>query len=341
MERKSLIYCCQKKSEMTWRFICSLFLFQDSSRGSYEGDRPPSDESPPPDTSEQNGHISSSQTAITRSISATAACIAAIKRRSGAFDTPEERERRRRSNLSSSSTSGKKNSQEFDQVPNSPKGVIDVCSSSTIFMFFSGGIQERRSSSRVDSGSVDMETPLSPRSPLDNLEASDGSLPPVSSNGTTSSSMPNGRVGSVAGTSVGSSYASTSSSRPTNSSHPPLVNGHGIHYSQSSSSSSNNTCIPSHSGHNNNNNNNHVIISSPPVPQPVPQPVPVLHPQPITISHSPSPATPSDTIMTESTNSLISDRRVPIVPPRRCRTRSPTPNTSHGKISYSYTTLHH
>lgn len=134
--------------------------------------------------------------------------------------------------------------------------------------------------SRVDSGSVDMDTPqsLSPRSPLD-IPAS-------------------------------------------NSSHH-LTNG-------VSSSSHTNT------------NNNHVINISSPSGHPVPPAVPVLHPQPITISHSPSPspATPaSDVVMiggSDSTQSLISDRRVPIVPPRRCRTRSPTPNTSHGKYCNNF-----
>lgn len=171
--------------------------------------------------------------------------------------------------------------------------------------------------SRVDSGSVDMETPqsLSPRSPLDNLEALDGSHPPAPSSPSSTKPMSNGSVSSV-----GSAAQSHRLLNTTISSQPPLVNGHGIHFLQSSS---NNTCIPSHSGHNNtSNNNNHVIISSPSV-HPVPPPVPVLHPQPITISHSPGGS--------DSTHSLISDRRVPIVPPRRCRTRSPTPNTSHGK----------
>jgi len=75
---------------------------QDSSRGSYEGERLPSDESPPPDGSE--GPVSSLQQAVTaRPISATAACLAAIRRRSGAFDTPEERLQRRRSNNMSTS----------------------------------------------------------------------------------------------------------------------------------------------------------------------------------------------------------------------------------------------
>lgn len=211
-----------------------------------------------------------------------------------------------------------------------------------------------------------METPqsLSPRSPMDNLESLDGSssLPPrntsimgSSSTSSTGNNMPNG-VGPSTSTSgpfvVGQSGPSPcpppvaqrhhlpKSNNNSSSHHTPLVNGHGGHYSipgghphphpshQPPPSSS-------HPGHNNNNNNNHVIINSPSA-HPVPPPVPVLHPQPITISHSPSPspATPNDVVMiggSESTGSLISDRRVPIVPPRRCRTRSPTPNTSHGK----------
>ncbi|XP_035703733.1 uncharacterized protein CG43867 isoform X2 [Folsomia candida] len=308
---------------------------EDSSRGSYEGDRPGSDESPPHDTSEHNGHhVSSSQTAISRSaISATAACIAAIKRRSAAFDSPEERERRRKSNLSNSgSTSG------------------------------GGGVHngslrdpDRRDSrgsrgSRVDSGSVDMETPqsLSPRSPLDSLEPLDGSLPSMSNGGgvvigPSSSSSALSEVQAYTGSGGGGSSQPASAQslhhhphnlrHPTSSSslssHPshPLVNGHGV------PSGLPHPCLPSHSSHNNNNNNNnnHVIISSPSA-YPVPPPIPVLHPQPITISHSPLPATPNDVMIggSESTGSLISDRRAPIVPPRRCRTRSPTPNTSHG-----------
>lgn len=66
----------------------------------------PSDESPPPDSNDGRVIISQ-QIASQRPISATAACIAAIKRRSGAFDTPEERlQRRLSSNLSNGSTPG-------------------------------------------------------------------------------------------------------------------------------------------------------------------------------------------------------------------------------------------
>lgn len=39
-------------------------------------------------------------------MSATAACLAAIRRRSGAFDSAEDRQRKRNSNLSSGSNSG-------------------------------------------------------------------------------------------------------------------------------------------------------------------------------------------------------------------------------------------
>jgi len=190
--------------------------------------------------------------------------------------------------------------------------------------FVGGGLRdpERRSQrdsrgSRVDSGSVDMETPqsLSPRSPLDALEALDGSL--------ASSAQ------QIPGTS-GSSNGFTSSGGP------PLVNGHSSTRHLHNGTSNGHHSSSAHSSSSSSSNNNHVIISSPSV-HPVPPPVPVLTPQPVTISHSPSPATPSDVVMvggSDSTHSLISDRRVPIVPPRRCRTRSPTPNTSHGKSHY-------
>ncbi|CAG7732532.1 unnamed protein product, partial [Allacma fusca] len=78
---------------------------EDSSRGSYEGDRPPSDESPPPDSADRDSQVNQQQTPPPRPISATAACLAAIRRRSGAFDTPEERRQRRKSNLSNGSNS--------------------------------------------------------------------------------------------------------------------------------------------------------------------------------------------------------------------------------------------
>lgn len=196
-----------------------------------------------------------------------------------------------------------------------------------------------------------METPqsLSPRSPLDSLEPLDGSLPSMSNGGgvvigPSSSSSALSEVQAYTGSGGGGSSQPASAQslhhhphnlrHPTSSSslssHPshPLVNGHGV------PSGLPHPCLPSHSSHNNNNNNNnnHVIISSPSA-YPVPPPIPVLHPQPITISHSPLPATPNDVMIggSESTGSLISDRRAPIVPPRRCRTRSPTPNTSHGK----------
>lgn len=207
---------------------------------------------------------------------------------------------------------------------------------------------ERRSrdsrSSRVDSGSVDMETPqsLSPRSPLDALDTLDGTLPAITRN-STSTTMAASVVaaGSLDSNSFNGGIAQSHPST-TNPSHAPLVNGHHHHSKSTPSSSSSTTSLPSHSGHsNNNNNNNHVIISSPSV-HPVPSPVPVLHPKPLTISHSPSPATPVDGVMvggSESTHSMISDRRVPIVPPRRCRTRSPTPNTSHGKLSFAISRL--
>jgi hypothetical protein len=205
----------------------------------------------------------------------------------------------------------------------------------TLLYFLAGGTTgnslrdpERRSrdsrGSRVDSGSVDMETPqsLSPRSPLDALEALDGSL-------TRSSSSAQANLPGTSGT----NNTSYSNGIPSSSHQGPLVNGHRNHPSTSNGTAS---ALPSqHPSSSNNNNNNHVIIGSPSV-HPVPPPVPVLHPQPVTISHSPSPATPVDGIMVESTHSLssISDRRVPIVPPRRCRTRSPTPNTSHGKSTF-------
>ncbi|CAG7822129.1 unnamed protein product [Allacma fusca] len=157
--------------------------------------------------------------------------------------------------------------------------------------------QDRRSQnsrgSRVDSGSVDMETPqsLSPRSPLDALEALDASLPPLPNN---------------------SSPSSSGMTMMTNSA--PL------------------TSVMHHNIHNSNNNNNHVMISTPTI-HPVPAPVPVTIPTPICISQAASPATPVEVMIggAESTQSLNSDRRVPIVPPRRCRTRSPTPNTSKGE----------
>lgn len=211
---------------------------------------------------------------------------------------------------------------------------------------------ERRSrdsrGSRVDSGSVDMDTPqsLSPRSPLDSLEIHDTSIP-AGANGTVL--VPNGTVPSLQSQPASVPKALT----------PPVSNqpGGGVPAStrnpttSSCSSSTSTASLYSTSGggggggsggggilsanlNNNNNNNNHVMINSPAA-HPVPSPVPVFVPQPITISQSASPATPaSDIVMiggSESTQSLQSDRRVPIVPPRRCRTRSPTPNTSHGK----------
>lgn len=149
-------------------------------------------------------------------------------------------------------------------------------------------------SSRVDSGSVDMETPqsLSPRSPLNTLETLDSPLP-----------VPN---------SITKSSHSPSS--------PPGISPH---------------LSLSH------NNNNHVINLTSPEVHPVPVPVPVSIPQPtpLCISHSPSPATPLDVVMiggTDSTQSLNEPaRRLPVVPPRRCRTRSPTPNTSKGELFLS------
>ncbi|CAL8111752.1 unnamed protein product [Orchesella dallaii] len=284
---------------------------EDSSRGSYEGDRPPSDESPPPDSGE-NGQTGSGATPAARPMSATAACLAAIRRRSGAFDTPEERKQRRRSNMSSGSTSGTTNSLRDP---------------------------ERRSrdsrGSRVDSGSVDMDTPqsLSPRSPLDSLEIHDTSIP-AGASGTVL--VPNGPSSAPPAqiASQGNSHAAPSTSRnpATTSSCSSSISTTSI-VSCSGGGGSGGSQPSSTANINNNNNNNHVIINSPAA-QPVPSPVPVLVPQTITISKSASPATPaSDVVMiggSDSTQSLHSDRRVPIVPPRRCRTRSPTPNTSHG-----------
>lgn len=190
--------------------------------------------------------------------------------------------------------------------------------------------------SRVDSGSVDMDTPqsLSPRSPLDSLEIHDTSIP-AGANGTVL--VPNGPVS----VSVAASTAAASSSQPLQGVSAPSTSRNPTTSSCSSSTSTASLYSSSGGGghpvpttNNINNNNNHVIINSPAA-HPVPPPVPVLVTQSITISQSASPATPaSDVVMiggSESTQSLQSDRRVPIVPPRRCRTRSPTPNTSHGK----------
>jgi len=157
-------------------------------------------------------------------------------------------------------------------------------------------------SSRVDSGSVDMETPqsLSPRSPLNTLDSLESPVPGV----------PNSH-----------NHQSSSSSSP------PLPLPH-LNFNHNVSK---------------NNNNNHVINTSPSSdihPVPVPVPISIPNPKPLCISHSPSPAvTPLEVVMiggTDSTQSLTElPRRVPIVPPRRCRTRSPTPNTSKGnKILY-------
>lgn len=203
---------------------------------------------------------------------------------------------------------------------------------------------ERRSrdsrGSRVDSGSVDMDTPqsLSPRSPLDSLEIHDTPIP-AGANGTVL--VPNGPVptaastGTIASSSTASLQNQTVSAAVASPSRNPTTSSCSSSTSTASLYSSSGGCLPGSSANiNNNNNNNHVIINNP-APHPVPPPVPVLVPQAITISQSASPATPAgDVVMiggAESTQSLHSDRRVPIVPPRRCRTRSPTPNTSHGK----------
>lgn len=185
-----------------------------------------------------------------------------------------------------------------------------------------------------------MDTPLSPRSPLDSLEIHDTPIP-AGANGTVL--VPNGPTGPVVVAAPVQSSGSSSQQAtlaavvvPSTSRNPTT--------SSCSSSTSTASIYSSSGGHansaninNNNNNNNHVIINSPAA-HPVPPPVPVLVPQIITISQSASPATPaSDIVMiggSESAVSLPSDRRVPIVPPRRCRTRSPTPNTSHGKLPY-------
>lgn len=94
-------------SRISFLYNNFVLLSQDSSRGSYEGDRPPSDESPPPDSGENGQNGTTGATQATRPMSATAACLAAIRRRSGAFDNAEERKQRRRSNMSSGSTSGR------------------------------------------------------------------------------------------------------------------------------------------------------------------------------------------------------------------------------------------
>ena len=173
----------------------------------------------------------------------------------------------------------------------------------------------------MDSGSVDMETPqsLSPRSPSNDLEALDNSRtsnpPPSSIN------MSNG---------IPMSCQSTNSSTSQDAkSQRDVVSG-----SSTSVVSSSNL---NHTPHILNNNNNVINMVSSPVMHAIPAPVPVSipHPTPLCISHSPSPATPIEVVMVggaDSTQSLNNEpstaRRPPNVPPRKCRTRSPTPNTS-------------
>jgi len=144
-----------------------------------------------------------------------------------------------------------------------------------------------------------METPqsLSPRSPLDSLEGYQSSM-----NGTPQQQ-----------------------NTPTST-----AAANGVNNNSSSNANNNNSSSSLH------NDCNGTVTSPAAHPVPTPVPLTIPSPVPVCISQSPSPATPVEK-MVESTQSLKNERRVPpAVPPRRCRTRSPTPNTSKGKKSHTF-----
>lgn len=171
-----------------------------------------------------------------------------------------------------------------------------------------------------------METPqsLSPRSPSNDLEPLDNTSNATSNPIMSATSPPSHNP---SGISISSRLASSNSVKPPQQQRGIIGSG-----------SSN---INQHTNNNNNNNNNVINMISSPVSHSIPVPVPVAipNPTPLCISHSPSPATPIEVVMitsADSTQSLnsepLSTRRPPSVPPRKCRTRSPTPNTSKGKL---------